>query len=363
MFEISKILEKENICEGFFEKYDYQKSIILFGSGGGCLESLQMFKEHNIYPKAICDNNSMLWGKKLDNIEIMSFEKALKKFNDFFVFISAPCFAEEIKEYLKYKISEDRIIFFGNDKRINISDYKKYLKANEKYLIKLYNTFEDEKSKKTFKNFLYGWVSCDYNYFSEIATKKQYFQDDIFDFTKNEVFVDVGAYTGDSTEEFILYTKGDYGKIYMVEPNENNILKLENIKKNYPNIFIINKGAYNCNREMKFENENVFNQESAHLVISSKVNSSKMIRVDKIDNMIKESVTFIKMDIEGVEYAALQGAINTINKYKPKLAICVYHKVEDIIEISKFIMSLNKGYKLYLRHHSSFFAETVLYAI
>ena len=112
-----------------------------------------------------------------------------------------------------------------------------------------------------------------------------------------------------------------------------------------------------------YENENVFNQESAHLVISSKVNSSKMIRVDKIDNMIKESITFIKMDIEGVEYAALQGATNTINKYKPKLAICVYHKVEDMWAIPLYLKSLVPDYKFAIRHHANFHVcETVCYA-
>lgn len=74
-------------------------------------------------------------------------------------------------------------------------------------------------------------------------------------------------------------------------------------------------------------------------------------------------VTFIKMDVEGAELAALQGAQHVIRKQHPKLAICVYHKPEDIIDIPSYILSLDPGYRLFLRHYSPFEDETVLYAI
>lgn len=87
------------------------------------------------------------------------------------------------------------------------------------------------------------------------------------------------------------------------------------------------------------------------------------IEVVSLDSYIKEKVTFIKMDIEGAELEALKGCQNTIKKYRPKLAISVYHKKEDIIEIPGYIMSLVPDYHFYLRHYSSGFAETVLYAL
>ena len=69
------------------------------------------------------------------------------------------------------------------------------------------------------------------------------------------------------------------------------------------------------------------------------------------------------MDIEGAELEALKGAEETIKRYRPKLAICVYHKPEDIVEIPKYILNINPDYKLYLRHYSDNAGETVLYAI
>lgn len=69
------------------------------------------------------------------------------------------------------------------------------------------------------------------------------------------------------------------------------------------------------------------------------------------------------MDIEGAELAALQGGAETIKRYKPKLAISIYHKPEDIIEIPIYIKSLVPEYKLYIRHYTNMYAETILYAI
>lgn len=69
------------------------------------------------------------------------------------------------------------------------------------------------------------------------------------------------------------------------------------------------------------------------------------------------------MDIEGAELKALEGARECILKYSPRLAICIYHKAEDIYEIGNYILSLNPDYKLYIRHYTTCMWETVLYAI
>lgn len=81
------------------------------------------------------------------------------------------------------------------------------------------------------------------------------------------------------------------------------------------------------------------------------------------DAGILEEPTFIKMDVEGAELSALKGAKKLIAKNHPKLAICLYHKPEDIYDIPIFIKQLDSSYKLYIRHYSNYITETVLYAI
>lgn len=68
------------------------------------------------------------------------------------------------------------------------------------------------------------------------------------------------------------------------------------------------------------------------------------------------------MDIEGAELDTLRGAAQTIKKYKPKLAICIYHRVLDFYEIPMFLKSLVPDYKFKVRQHEPGFCETVLYA-
>jgi hypothetical protein len=98
----------------------------------------------------------------------------------------------------------------------------------------------------------------------------------------------------------------------------------------------------------------------------SKINKAgdMFIDVTSIDTVLSGGrVSFIKLDVEGAELEALKGAKNTIKKYRPRLAVCLYHKPEDIIEIPLYIKSLVSDYNFYIRHHSTWKDETVLYCI
>lgn len=91
------------------------------------------------------------------------------------------------------------------------------------------------------------------------------------------------------------------------------------------------------------------------------------VPVTTVDTLVSQEkirkVDFIKMDIEGYELKALVGATDTIKKYKPKLAISLYHKNSDIIDIPGFISDLNIGYKLFMDNYTIHKEETILYAI
>ena len=92
-------------------------------------------------------------------------------------------------------------------------------------------------------------------------------------------------------------------------------------------------------------------------------NGIQQIEVVKLDELLDgEKVTFIKMDIEGAEYAALKGAEKIIREQRPRLAISIYHKPSDIVEIPKLLLEYKDDYKFYLRHYSLIGNETVLYA-
>ncbi len=82
-----------------------------------------------------------------------------------------------------------------------------------------------------------------------------------------------------------------------------------------------------------------------------------------MDESIKHIPTFIKMDIESFEIQALLGASNSIMKHKPKLAIAVYHKFDDLWNIPLLLKQWVPEYKLIMRHYDSTQEETIIYAI
>ena len=82
-----------------------------------------------------------------------------------------------------------------------------------------------------------------------------------------------------------------------------------------------------------------------------------------MDEEVKEPVSYMKMDIEGSELRALHGAERQIRENHPKLAVCVYHKNEDILDIWNYLRELVPEYRFYLRHHTVVGTETVLYAV
>ena len=172
--------------------------------------------------------------------------------------------------------------------------------------------------------------------------------------------MDCGAYNGDTVEEFIEFSSGIYSKIWAIEADPKNFIALQNFigNKNYKNVELFNGGVWNESGKIHFDTQGSTS--------SAICNTGDMtIAVEKIDNLVgKENVNLIKMDIEGSELRALEGAENTIRNQKPALAICVYHKAEDLITIPQFIKNLYEGYKFYLCCHIPYsLTELVFYAI
>ncbi len=187
--------------------------------------------------------------------------------------------------------------------------------------------------------------------------KNQYFDNEIVKFKENEVFLDCGCFDFETAQIFSEKCP-DYKKIICFEPNADNqkLIQQKISQLSKDRVDVIPYGVWNKRDTLYFEG-------NGSSVMVSKFGEDK-VKVVSIDEVIKEKVTFIKMDIEGSELNALKGAAKTIIDYKPRLAICVYHKPEDILEIPAYILSLVPEYKLYLRHYSNYFAtETVLYAV
>lgn len=185
----------------------------------------------------------------------------------------------------------------------------------------------------------------------------QYFDKGFLFPSEHEVFIDGGALDGGDSLNFIHWCGGKYDAIYAFEPDRKNLGKLYEAAEGKSNFVICPMGLWNKEKILRFSSGNAGNCAVSDV-------GDTMIQVSSIDKILNgKPATYIKMDIEGSELEALKGAENTIRTYKPRLAICVYHKPEDIVKIPAYILRLNPDYKLYLRHYSYLDTETVLYAV
>jgi len=237
-----------------------------------------------------------------------------------------------------------------------------FLLDNKEKFEQTYEWLEDDISKETMIQYLRGHIELIRFPFKKIwdleMVENQYFSPDIISLKDNETFVDVGAYTGDTLEIFSKKVS-HFNKYYALEPNEKCFEALNDVMLNCQGkgqCIHIPKGAWNECGVME-----LIDATGCGVVINGGESS---VAVDRIDNILQDdAVSFIKMDIEGAELKALEGAENTIKRCKPVLAICVYHKREDLISIPQYIKSLSASYMFFLRPHRLYIGEVVLYAV
>jgi FkbM family methyltransferase len=173
-------------------------------------------------------------------------------------------------------------------------------------------------------------------------------------FLSDEIVADCGFYTGDTAEDYIKYV-GDYRLYYGFEPSDENLSKVPHNIAADPRIEIIKAGVHSYNTALRFSE-----RADATSLAEYGGESLPVVSLDAFFQG-KEPPTFIKMDIEGSEISALLGAKCLIREHKPKLAICIYHKPEDIIEIPKLIRELNPDYEMKLYCHTNIGADIVVY--
>ncbi|MCZ9962842.1 FkbM family methyltransferase [Brachyspira hyodysenteriae] len=323
----------------------------LFGAGAYGRLCISYMRQNNYNVVCFIDNDKNKQNTFIENIPVIS----LNDIFEYDIVLITSFSINIIDEILEYKINKPIISF---NKWFTIKNIKEFINIS--------NILYDNESKKVLKNILLSKINNDNNLLYEIYDNQQYFSIPNFHYSfPNEIFIDIGAFVGDTLEKFINIYYGIFNKIYAFEPGTKqfNALKtrVDRLIKEWAlneNSIILKKcGVSNYNGESYF-NEN---SQIAINSITNSINNNKINIVSIDSTLLNEHITFIKADIEGEELNMLKGAKNTIKKYKPKIAISVYHRPDDLLTIPKYIKSIVPEYKFSLRHHSITFNETVLY--
>jgi FkbM family methyltransferase len=183
---------------------------------------------------------------------------------------------------------------------------------------------------------------------------------------KGDTVLDIGACWGD-TALYFASKVGKIGKVYSFEFIPDNV-KLFNINISInpdlkEQIELVQHPVSNQTGNVVFYVDNGPGSRIEFEPFEGKTGQITTISIDDfIENSGITNVDFIKMDIEGAEIVALEGAVNTIKKFKPKLAIAIYHNMDDFVNIPSWIVGLNLNYQLFLDHFTIHAEETVIFA-
>ncbi|MDM8564772.1 FkbM family methyltransferase [Candidatus Halobeggiatoa sp. HSG11] len=234
------------------------------------------------------------------------------------------------------------------------ASFRKDFKNNKTKYLWVDELLADAESKRIYNQIINFRLSGNLAYMEGFTDrqKQQYFED--FLDLKNEIFADVGGFDGFTSLEFIKKYP-DYKAVYIFEPELENMEKVKANLAQYPNINFIQQGLSNKKQIVKFS------VSGSASTISE--NGTIEIQVDELDQIVNDAISFIKMDIEGAEGLAIEGAKQTILKNHPKLAISVYHKANDFWKIPEQVLSIRNDYDIYLRHYTEGVDETVMFFV
>lgn len=228
----------------------------------------------------------------------------------------------------------------------NNSDKWKYLES----------LLSDEKSKKVLADIVNFRTTSNLSALNEYEfTPEQQYFDEVVNLSHEEVFVDCGGFDGDTTEQFAKKNPV-YQRVYLFEPSPLNLKKARARLSSLNNIEFIEKGVSDESAVA------AFNAAGGSASAISEHGSDQII-LTKIDDEIREKITFIKMDLEGWETKALLGAKNHILQDHPKMAIAVYHSASEFWSIPQLVLGIRNDYDVYLRHYTQGWVESIMYFI
>lgn len=367
--------------------------LLLFGAGSACTRLAPLFHLHGVYPKAILDNDSSKHFSDVHKIPVMAPSLALTQYPGGIIVIAMGRNHDAVRQQLtNLGVSRDKIRTIPKGPLYFYTNFFNWYMSQED-MIKhnldiecVFNLFSDSQSKNLYIDrislFSGGADYRSYASFVKMYSPNQltptdsiinaharpwlYFDWDFIHLKENEIFVDCGAYDGDTAQQFMLRCKHlgvQKYHVYCLEPDKDNYSRLmANLALN-PCVCIYNLGVWSepCSINFVPSSWPDVAPPTAHVTTDE---TGYVAQMECLDNLFSHRrVTFIKMDVEGAEKEALLGAKQVLRRWKPKLAISVYHKRYDILQIPLLIEHLCPGYQFYLRHLGDDFLETVLFAI
>ena len=346
--------------------------LVLFGAGNLGRKVLQCLRSIGVEPLAFADNSPSKWGSQVDGVPVLSPKDAAAQYGGSALFLiaiwslghyyrdsrtqleSMGCTHVDSTAFLRWKFADQLLPDFCQD-----LPHKLYEQAAD--VRKAASLWADDASRQEYLNHVRWRALGDQNALGPPVDEKQYFPDSLYRIDDHEVFVDCGAYTGDTAEQVIRRNPA-FSRIVAIEADPENFDCLTKWIGTLDTpvasrISALNVAVGAKRGKLRFQ---AGGGEGAKLAADGNV----VVECIPIDELAPAAgSTFIKMDIEGAELDALAGARRSIQKNRPILSICVYHKQDDLWRIPLFIDTLVEDYRFFLRAHDVDGWQLVCYAV
>lgn len=373
--DIASVINREQTA---FDKLTtpFNNSLVLFGAGSLGKKTLAGLRKLDIKPLAFVDNNPKLWNTFIDGLNVLSPLDAAKKFGNRAAFIATiwnPGFRfANLKQQL-VELGCSTVISF-------ISLFQKYsdiflphvcvdlphkVYEHAEDVRKAMSLMADDISRREYLAQL-KWLLAPTDMsgtFLEPVPSLKDFPSDLFSSIPDEVFVDCGAFNGDTIKSFLQYSEASFTKIIAFEPDPINYRKLQAYIATLPNKIKDKTSIYQMALGAKRE---ILWFETLGTVGSSLSDTGALeVNTFPLDELIGMGSipTFIKMDIEGAEIDSLLGGKKVIDRASPILSVCVYHVQDHLWRIPLLVQSISNDYKFYLRRYTNEFWDLVCFAV
>lgn len=345
-------------------------SIVLAGAGELGRKALAGLRRLRVEPLAFADNNPSLWGKVIDGVGVVSPQEAARRFGTRAVFVATVYNGSRVRRqlselqcsmvtpvaYLFWKYPETFLPHGGLDLPLEIHNGADEVRRG-------LSLWADEASREEFLAQLKWRYSLDFDALpGPLPIQDIYFPSDLVSPLPEEVYVDCGAFDGDSIKNFIQARDSVFRLIVAIEADPKNYLNLQETIKALPG----NMQDKIITRQLAVGKEAGRLRFEAMGTAGSRAMPSGGVEVEcaRLDDIVRyNKPTYIKMDIEGAELEALSGAKRIIKDASAVWAICSYHKQNHLWKIPQFIQSQSGAYEFYLRRYAEECWELICYAI
>ena len=318
------------------------KPIVLYGMGDGGDKIINALERYGIRPQGVFASDGFVRRKNFHGMPLMTYSEAKTAFGDMTVLVA---FGTELPEVIANinRISREQELYVpdvpvAGDTLFNDG----FASANADKLRYVYSRLATDADRFTFESLVRYKLSgrAQYLYRCEVSKAQAY---TLLGLTKNEVYVDCGAFTGDTVAEFIA-AAGGYDFIYAIEPDSRTFRKLSANTEAMERIHTVNAAVSHETGVTQFF--------AAGSRGSKQTSAGKETPTVSIDSLLDERrASFIKMDVEGMEADAIDGAAGTIKNHRPKMYLSCYHRSEDLFDIPLRVLNIRNDYKLHIVHH------------